>query len=243
MDYFAYSPFWNTRCNNNVLRTQRRVENPSYGHAQEKSELIAFRSGFEYVVAHAQPPALFVIHRRSVLANGTREDPSSIYFILDGKVYPTPTLYDVIATRLNNAAHLVSDTFSTLMARHPPANPRAHPAWRSLPPNAEKESSKEPALEGEKEKKAGGPDWQLFHALSSSRAALPELDKMARSSPSLVDPLAELRAVEETLVGQSTKGAPSIRMSSVSGTPRPTGTPGLGRTPSMVASSPWNLGQ
>ena len=36
LDYFAFSPFWDTKSNNNVLRTQRRVENPTYGHAQEK---------------------------------------------------------------------------------------------------------------------------------------------------------------------------------------------------------------
>lgn len=36
MDYFAYSPFWDPKSNNNVLRTQRRIEQPSYGHAEEK---------------------------------------------------------------------------------------------------------------------------------------------------------------------------------------------------------------
>lgn len=36
MDYFAYSPFWDSKSNNNVLRTQRRIENPAYGHAEEK---------------------------------------------------------------------------------------------------------------------------------------------------------------------------------------------------------------
>ena len=36
MDYFARSPFWDTKSNNNVLRTQRSVGNPFYGHAEEK---------------------------------------------------------------------------------------------------------------------------------------------------------------------------------------------------------------
>lgn len=36
MDYFAHSPFFDTQSNNSVLRTQRRVENPTYGHAEEK---------------------------------------------------------------------------------------------------------------------------------------------------------------------------------------------------------------
>ena len=36
MDYFAYSPFWDPKSNNNVLRVQRRIEQPTYGHAEEK---------------------------------------------------------------------------------------------------------------------------------------------------------------------------------------------------------------
>lgn len=36
MDYFAYSPFWDPKSNNNGLRVQRRIEQPTYGHAEEK---------------------------------------------------------------------------------------------------------------------------------------------------------------------------------------------------------------
>ncbi|GFZ43859.1 Mediator complex subunit 6, partial [Saitozyma sp. JCM 24511] len=135
MDYFAYSPFFDHKSNNSVLRTQRRVENPTYGHAEEKIELNAFRSGFEYIVSHSQPPNLFVIHRREVQSDGSRDNVSAAYFILHDKVYPTPTVYDVIATRLKNASHLISSTFSTLSAAHPPSNPRAPSTWRSLPPS------------------------------------------------------------------------------------------------------------
>ncbi len=126
MDYFALSPFCDTNSNNKILRTQRKYENPNYGHAEEKlyvpslhsrqdapysnplmlmakgsySELNAFRSGFEYVAAHAQPPDLFLIHRRDVQTDGSRANVTAVYFILEGKIYPTPTLYDVMATRL-----------------------------------------------------------------------------------------------------------------------------------------------
>jgi mediator of RNA polymerase II transcription subunit 6 len=36
MDYFALSPFFDSRSNNGVLRTQRRIEMADYGHAFEK---------------------------------------------------------------------------------------------------------------------------------------------------------------------------------------------------------------
>jgi hypothetical protein len=36
MDYFAYSPFFDPQSNNNQLRTQYRIDQPSYGSAEEK---------------------------------------------------------------------------------------------------------------------------------------------------------------------------------------------------------------
>ena len=56
---------------------------------------------------------MFVIHRRTVredrsatasrpdgLPNTYREAPSAMWFVQDGKIYPTPTLYGVVAARL-----------------------------------------------------------------------------------------------------------------------------------------------
>jgi hypothetical protein len=41
MDYFAFSPFWDPKSNNNVLRVQRRIEQPNYGHAEEKMYVVS----------------------------------------------------------------------------------------------------------------------------------------------------------------------------------------------------------
>ncbi|WVQ99622.1 hypothetical protein IAU59_006759 [Kwoniella sp. CBS 9459] len=133
MDYFAYSPFWDSKSNNNVLRTQRRVENPTYGHAEEKIELNAFKSGFEYIIAHAQPPDLFVVHRREVEPTGKRDRVTGSWFVLHEKIYQSPTVYGVVSTRLRNAAHLISKTLGTLAESRPASNPRATTIWRSLP--------------------------------------------------------------------------------------------------------------
>ncbi|WWD17224.1 hypothetical protein CI109_101662 [Kwoniella shandongensis] len=145
LDYFAYSPFWDSKSNNNVLRTQRRVENPTYGHAEEKVELNAFTSGFEYIVAHSQPPELFVIHRREVEPTGRRDRVTGAWFVLHDKVYQCPTLFDVVSTRLKNAASLVSKTLNTLSENKPPANPRSTTIWRAVQPSASTSSSSQPA--------------------------------------------------------------------------------------------------
>jgi hypothetical protein len=44
MDYFAFSPFWDPKSNNNVLRVQRRIEQPTYGHAEEKMYVASYLS-------------------------------------------------------------------------------------------------------------------------------------------------------------------------------------------------------
>ncbi|KAK8864472.1 hypothetical protein IAR55_001722 [Kwoniella newhampshirensis] len=144
LDYFAYSPFWDSKSNNSVLRTQRRVENPTYGHVEEKIELNAFTSGFEYIIAHSQPPDLFVVHRREVDPSGKRDRVTGAWFILNEKIYQCPTLYDVVSTRLKNAASLISKTLATLSENRPPANPRSTTIWRSIPPSTSSSSSSQP---------------------------------------------------------------------------------------------------
>ncbi|KAK4687354.1 mediator of RNA polymerase II transcription subunit 6, partial [Tremellales sp. Uapishka_1] len=184
MDYFAYSPFWDNKSNNNVLRTQRRVENPTYGHADERSELNAFTTGFEYIIAHSQPPNLFIVHKREVEGD-QRKRVLAIYFILMDKIYPTPSIYDVMSSRLKNAAYLISNTFTKLSALHPPANPRMTSQWRSLPPTTD--SSGQPKevdtvdMEKKERKVAAQPDWHLYHALESTKASLSQLDEMAQT--------------------------------------------------------------
>ncbi|WVF71248.1 hypothetical protein IAT40_006050 [Kwoniella sp. CBS 6097] len=231
MDYFAYSPFWDSKSNNNVLRTQRRVENPTYGHAEEKIELNAFKSGFEYVIAHAQPPELFVIHRREVDPTGKRDRVTGAWFVLHEKIYQSPTVYGVVSTRLRNAAHLISKTLGTLSESRPASNPRSTTVWRSLPSSSSSSSSQprpkptsEPMLSDEIENEVddGGKekngatindeeeqeqtpqefDWHLFHALQSTRSALSHIDEMARKPLPASDPRAELRSIEANMASQ-----------------------------------------
>jgi len=62
-------------------------------------ELGAFNSGFEYIIAHSAPPRMFIIHRRTVEAGGKRDKVDAVYWILNERIYPTPSLYDIMANR------------------------------------------------------------------------------------------------------------------------------------------------
>ncbi|WWC94287.1 hypothetical protein V866_001129 [Kwoniella sp. B9012] len=229
MDYFAYSPFWDSKSNNNVLRTQRRVENPTYGHAEEKIELNAFKSGFEYIVSHSQPPDLFVVQRREVDPSGKRDRVSGMWFILQERIYQSPTVYDVVSARLRNASQLITKTLTSLSESHPSSNPRSTTLWRSLPPevasNMKPKSTLTTAADSIMEDQADqhGPtefqeeeeeqqqqqqqqqntfDWHLFHSLQTTRLALPKLDELSTKPLKEADPMDELKSIEAQLSAQ-----------------------------------------
>ena len=42
---------------------------------------------------------MFIIHRRTVEANGKRDKVDAVYWILNERIYPTPSLYDIMANR------------------------------------------------------------------------------------------------------------------------------------------------
>lgn len=54
--------------------------------------------GTEFLLQDAQPPHLFVIREEKKTPVGTR--PIAAFYILDGTVYQSPTLYDVFENRL-----------------------------------------------------------------------------------------------------------------------------------------------
>jgi mediator of RNA polymerase II transcription subunit 6 len=70
-----------------------------YGEELINRELGAFNSGFEYIIAHSAPPRMFIIHRRTVEAGGKRDKVDAVYWILNERIYPTPSLYDIMANR------------------------------------------------------------------------------------------------------------------------------------------------
>jgi hypothetical protein len=141
-------------------------------------------------------------------------------------------------TYQKNAAFLLSETFSTLSALHPPSNPRTNNIWRSLPPTDPEVEKRKTADSGDVEMTTATPrdgtdakpqekekqeveeaDWNLFHALQSTRGAMSELREAARNPPpeEVVDPA--------SLLSQKGTSA-SIPRLSVNGSSTGTRTPG-----------------
>lgn len=197
------------------------------------SELLAFRSGFEYIVSHARAPDLFVIQQRPVLPDGGRGKATHAYFILHDKIYMSPSLYDVMSTRLRNAAWLVESTFDSLEKAHPPANPRASSVWMAAAP---KESEKEDDdKDKEKEKENVQPNNFLLNALKATEVAMPSLEELAGSQRPQFDAAREQKALEAMAQAAVRPNAPRPQRSVAAPIPAIISTPGvLGATPDLA---------
>ncbi|CAK9782590.1 hypothetical protein CC85DRAFT_326899 [Cutaneotrichosporon oleaginosum] len=262
MDYFAFSPFWDPQSNNGVLRTQN-IADPGYGSAQERIGLLGLTGGFEYVVAHARPPDLFVIHRRLVTGVGRRGPPTHAYFILQERIYMAPNLHTVVRTRVGNANALLERTLGMLEAARPPANPRAARMWvageskkedgdeemkdKEKEEGEDKDKDKDKDKEGKgegkdkeksrkEEKEQATPDWHLFNALAATRAALSSVNTLAASSRPAHDAAAEAKTLEALAAATVRPNAPPPQPAPVQ--PTPLGTPLAG----FAALSPLNQG-
>ena len=51
-------------------------------------------------MSHAVAPRLFLIQRREVEPDGTRKPIDGMFFIMEGKVFAAPSLYEIMKTRL-----------------------------------------------------------------------------------------------------------------------------------------------
>jgi mediator of RNA polymerase II transcription subunit 6 len=123
MEYFSLSPFFDKASNNAQLRMQMMFSRGGMEGVDEEAELrCVFRrcyrlqqtradelgnrplpcrrfTGIEYVVAHASPPDLFILHKRN------RSSPHEAtvlgaFYILNGNVYQAPSLFEVLNERI-----------------------------------------------------------------------------------------------------------------------------------------------
>ncbi|GAA5876695.1 hypothetical protein JCM1840_000763 [Sporobolomyces johnsonii] len=132
LDYFALSPFFDKSSSNAQLRMQMLFSRGGMDGVDEEAELRRF-VGIEYVVAHAAPPNLWIIHKRN------RSSPNeatvlAAYHILNANVYQAPTLYTVLNERVLTSLHALSTSFSSLTALKPAWSPETLYRWDIKPP-------------------------------------------------------------------------------------------------------------
>ncbi|KAL1951801.1 hypothetical protein VTO73DRAFT_950 [Trametes versicolor] len=146
-DYFTTSMFYDKQSNNQVLRMQ--TMHTGLPLVNEAEELRRF-TGIEFALVHAEPPSLFIIHKRERLSPHEVR-PLAVYFILNHRIYQSPDVYTLISNRLLTSLHSLQKSLDTLRSHRPTYTPRTGFVWPIVEPPATDAaaSKKRAAAEGE----------------------------------------------------------------------------------------------
>jgi len=101
MAYFSdrRNPFYDTTCNNEVLKMQQR-----------SMEQLANMQGVEYCLLYVQEPILYVIRKQN-RNSASHVTPISDYYIVAGTIYQAPDLCSVVNSRLLSAVNHLQAAF------------------------------------------------------------------------------------------------------------------------------------
>lgn len=138
MAYFATSPFFDRRSNNEQIRMQNIANGTQsltggMGAKHEEQELKRF-TGLEFVLVHAQPPTCFVIQKRWRTSQ-TDTTTLSAYYIINDSIYQAPDMYSLLASRLQSTVHGLKTSLATQRGARPNFNPRRGHHGRFLVPD------------------------------------------------------------------------------------------------------------
>ncbi|KAH9922017.1 MED6-domain-containing protein, partial [Epithele typhae] len=144
-EYFTNSQFYDKQSNNQVLRMQtmhtgQLLEN-------EAEELRRF-TGIEFALTHAEPPSLFIIHKRERLSPDEVR-PLAVYFILNNRIYQAPDVYSLVSIRLLASLHALQSSLDVLRAHRPAYTPRTGFVWPIVEPSSGDGAGKKRAQDGE----------------------------------------------------------------------------------------------
>ncbi|TKY90741.1 hypothetical protein EX895_000739 [Sporisorium graminicola] len=137
MSYFATSPFFDRRSNNEQIRMQNIANGLAVGVGmgarQEEQELKRF-TGLEFVLVHARAPACFVVQKRW-RSSPSESTPLAAYYIINDSIYQAPDLYSVLATRLQSTVYGLKTSLSTQRRARPSFDPRRGHHGRFIVPD------------------------------------------------------------------------------------------------------------
>ncbi|KAG1829234.1 MED6-domain-containing protein [Suillus subalutaceus] len=124
-DYFATSMFYDKQSNNQVLRMQ--TMHTGVPILNESEELKRF-TGIEFTLVHAQPPSLFIIHKRE-RSSPEEVRPLAAYFIMNNRIYRSPDVYGVLSNRLLTSLYALQSSLDILRINRPDYTPRTGFIW------------------------------------------------------------------------------------------------------------------
>ncbi|KAL0071230.1 Mediator of RNA polymerase II transcription subunit 6 [Marasmius tenuissimus] len=137
-EYFTTSMFYDKQSNNQVLRMQ--TIHTGMPLVNEAEELKRF-TGVEFAVVHAQPPSLFIIHKRERMSP-EEVKPLAAYFIMNNRIYQSPDIYTVLSNRLLTSLNSIQTSLETLRRHRPDYTPRTGFVWPIVDPTLSTDANK-----------------------------------------------------------------------------------------------------
>lgn len=104
LEYFSMSPFYDSQSNNEAIRAQ----GVSAIHLKGMK-------GLEFEVEPTQDePKLFVIKKQK-RSSPTSADILEVYYVLDGTIYQSPSLLDILNVRYSDICHYLHQAFQVAL--------------------------------------------------------------------------------------------------------------------------------
>ncbi|KAF9912706.1 Mediator of RNA polymerase II transcription subunit 6 [Linnemannia zychae] len=116
LDYFAQSPFWDSSCNNAIIRMQTQFNNLG-----EMTQKLREQTGMEFALIHERYPTLFIIQKQE-RKGPDYVIPMDIYYVLNGSIYMNPDLQTLLSNRVLGSLFYVESAFNearTMTEFHP----------------------------------------------------------------------------------------------------------------------------
>ncbi|RPD63238.1 MED6-domain-containing protein [Lentinus tigrinus ALCF2SS1-6] len=144
-EYFTTSMFYDKQSNNQVLRMQTmHTGQPLVNEAEELKRF----TGIEFALVHAEPPSLFIIHKRERFSP-EEVRPLAVYFILNNRIYQSPDVYTLVSNRLLTSLHSLQKSLDMLRSHRPAYTPRTGFVWPIVEPSSGDGSAKKRTQDGE----------------------------------------------------------------------------------------------
>ncbi|KAI6045074.1 MED6-domain-containing protein [Pisolithus marmoratus] len=135
--------FYDKQSNNQVLRMQ--TMHTGVPILNEADELRRF-TGIEFALVHAQPPSLFIIHKRERLSP-QEVRPLAAYFVINNRIYQSPDVYTLLSNRLLASLNSLRSSLDTLRKYRPNYTPRTGFVWPIVDTSAAESLGKKPSGE------------------------------------------------------------------------------------------------
>ncbi|KAJ7630597.1 MED6-domain-containing protein [Roridomyces roridus] len=137
-EYFATSMFYDKQSNNQPRNSGMPLSTDSVKQLKWRPRRF---TGVEFAVVHAQPPSMFVIHKRERLSPDEVR-PLAAYFIMNNRIYQSPDVYTVLSNRLLTSLCSLQSSLDILRSRRPDYIPRTGFVWPIVDPATQQDDLK-----------------------------------------------------------------------------------------------------